>query len=70
MKKISLQDLRVIFGEVYIFRHLGGCDHMIVFKEARLFTEGNPLNDILEKWRYPIISFESKMKRKKCDGCS
>ena len=32
MKKTSIQDLRVIFGRVYLFRHLGGCDHLIIFK--------------------------------------
>ena len=37
MKKITFNDLRVIFGEVYLYRHMGGCDHMIVFQEARLF---------------------------------
>ena len=37
MKKVTFNDLRVVFGEVYLYRHLGGCDHMIVFQEARLF---------------------------------
>ena len=41
MSNIELKHLRVIFGRPYLFRHIGGCDHMIVFKDIKLFSKEN-----------------------------
>jgi hypothetical protein len=41
MSQTELKSLRVIFGRPYLFRHLGGCDHTIVFKDLRLYSRNN-----------------------------
>ncbi len=38
MNKLFIKNLRVVFGRPYLFRHLDGCDHMIVFKDLRLYS--------------------------------
>lgn len=70
MNDIKLGDLRVIFGHPYLYRHLGGCDHMICFREARIFMKNDEYqHDVVERAVYPYEVFESKMKKKRCDGC-
>lgn len=67
MNLTEIKNLRVVFGRPYLFRHLGGCDHMIVFKDIRLYDKNSIDADIRRK--YPFMVFESKMKRRKCEGC-
>ncbi len=40
---------------------------MIVFKDIRLYDKNGIDPDIRRK--YPFIVFESKMKKRKCEGC-
>ena len=48
MNKIKLKNLRVVFGRPYLFRHLEGCDHIIIFKDLRILSE-NYQADIIKK---------------------
>lgn len=32
MESVQMADLRVIFGHPYMYRHLGGCDHIVIFR--------------------------------------
>lgn len=68
---MAIDDLRVIFGSPYVYSHLDGCDHIVIFKEARLFMGNDSVSsfEAPEKSSYPVRVFESKMKRKKCEGC-
>jgi len=34
-QETQLLDLEVVFGEPYIFKHLRGCEHLIVFSDIR-----------------------------------
>ena len=38
MGSTKMKELRVIFGRPYLFRHLEGCDHTIVFKDLRILS--------------------------------
>jgi len=40
---------------------------MIVFKDIRLYDKNSIDPDIRKK--YPFMVFESKMKKRKCEGC-
>ena len=35
--KMQLQSLDFKFGEVYLYRHCGTCDHYFIISEVRLF---------------------------------
>lgn len=60
--------MRVVFGRPYLYRHLDGCDHIIIFKDLRILTE-NQGTDPLKKDKYPLVVFEARMRRRKCEGC-
>ena len=68
MSKTKIKSMRVVFGRPYLFRHLDGCDHIIIFKDLRILTE-NQTNDPTKKDKYPLVVFEGRMRRRKCDGC-
>ena len=68
MAKTRLKNLRVVFGRPYIYRHLEGCDHIIIFKDLRILTE-HQLSDPTRKDKYPLVVFEGRMRRRKCEGC-
>jgi hypothetical protein len=55
MNHTELKNLRVVFGRPYLFRHMNGCDHMIVFKDIRLFDKNGIDPDIKKK--YPFMVF-------------
>ena len=65
MGSTKIKELRVVFGRPYLFRHLEGCDHTIVFKDLRILSEGK-IADPLRKDRYPLTVFEGRMRRRKC----
>lgn len=68
MSKASLSGLRVVFGRPYLYRHLEGCDHMVIFKDLRLFSPSSA-TDPNRKAVYPLVVFESKMKKRRCEAC-
>ena len=68
MSKTKIKNLRIVFGRPYLFRHLEGCDHIILFKDLRILTE-NQINDPIKKDKYPLVVFEGRLRKRKCDGC-
>lgn len=68
MGKVKLKNLRVVYGRPYLYRHLEGCDHLIIFKDLRILTE-HQVNDPTKKDKYPLVVFEGRMRRRKCEGC-
>jgi hypothetical protein len=68
MGKSRLKHLRVVFGRPYVYRHLEGCDHVLIFKDLHLLTEGQS-RDPVGKEKYPLVVFEGRMRRRKCEGC-
>jgi hypothetical protein len=68
MNKAKLKSLRVVFGRPYLFRHLEGCDHIVIFKDLHLLAEGQTHEPALRS-RYPLVVFEGRMRKRKCDGC-
>ena len=68
MGRVKIKNLRVVFGRPYLYRHLEGCDHIIVFKDLRVLSDTH-LPDLVKKERYPLVVFEGRMRRRKCEGC-
>lgn len=66
MERTRVEELRVEVGQPYVYRHLLGCDHMIIFNQVRLLDSATDLRDSRE---YPINIYEKKLKRRRCDGC-
>lgn len=66
MEKTRLEDLRIEVGQPYVFRHLQGCDHMLIFNQVRLF---DPTMDLRDSREYPVNIYEKKLRRKRCDAC-
>jgi hypothetical protein len=56
MAKTKIKNLRVVYGRPYLYRHLEGCDHIIIFKDLRILTE-NQINDPIRKDKYPLAIF-------------
>ena len=56
MGKTKVNNLRVIFGRPYIYRHLDGCDHLLIFKDLRVLTEYQ-VSDPVKKNKYPLLVF-------------
>lgn len=56
MAKTKIKNLRVVYGRPYLYRHLEGCDHIIIFKDLRILTE-NQINDPIRKDKYPLAVF-------------
>jgi|LakMenE18May11ns_1017448.scaffolds.fasta_scaffold9698038_1 hypothetical protein len=68
MTKIKMKNLRVVFGRPYLYRHLEGCDHIIIFKDLHVLSDFQ-LYEPIKKDKYPLTVFEGRMRRRKCDGC-
>lgn len=66
--KVKLKNLRVVFGRPYLYRHLEGCDHVFIFKDLQLLGETQPTLP-LKRDKYPLVVFEGRMRRRKCEGC-
>ena len=66
METTRLKNLRVEIGRPYVWRHLRGCDHMVVFSEVRLYDSDI---DISLRSEYPINVFQKKINRRRCEGC-
>ena len=68
MSKFKLKNLRVVYGRPYLFRHLEGCDHIIIFKDMHILAEGQGYEPALRSI-YPVMAFEGRMRKRKCEGC-
>ena len=56
MAKTKVKSLRVVFGRPYLFRHLEGCDHIIIFKDMHILAE-NQTSEPIRKDKYPLAVF-------------
>ena len=56
MNNIDIKSLRIVFGRPYLFRHMNGCDHMVVFKDIKLFSKTNGIEPDNKK-KYPLMVF-------------
>lgn len=61
-----LENLNIVIGKPYIFRHLEHCDHMIVFNDLRLWGPDLPQHQS----SYPLRIFMQKFKRRFCQACN
>jgi snRNA-activating protein complex subunit 3 len=65
MAENTFNDLSIRIGAQYLYCHQGNCEHIIIFTDMRLFHNEDPKNKNL----YPIHTFQSRIKRKKCRIC-
>ncbi|XP_047097383.1 snRNA-activating protein complex subunit 3-like isoform X1 [Schistocerca piceifrons] len=62
MEKTKVTDLCLRFGRPYVFVHMGNCEHLIVFRTARLLHE----TDCLQSAKYPLYT---SLFRRQCKTC-
>lgn len=65
MATARLEDLSLRLNYPYLYRHQGDCEHILVFKDARLYSanDGTVLED------YPRKGFQRRARRAKCHIC-
>ena len=57
-------DITLRIGVPYLFRHKSECDHIFIISDIRMINNEDPEN------LYPLMIFQSKMKRFLCNVCS
>ena len=67
MNNIHIEDIPFRIGYPYIFRHIESCDHVIILNDIRVMDKYDNFN---EKDNKAIVTYQKKLKRKKCDACS
>ncbi|KYQ93004.1 hypothetical protein DLAC_05608 [Tieghemostelium lacteum] len=65
MENTTFNDLSLSLGEKYLYCHQGHCEHLMVFEELRMLN----INDQQDINLYPIIKYQSKLRRRKCKVC-
>lgn len=65
MEETKFEDLKIKIGKKYLYCHQGDCEHILTFDELRMVTE----NDNQNYNDYPIQTFQSKIRRRKCRIC-
>lgn len=65
MEDTLFNQLSIRIGAQYLYCHQGNCEHLVVFTSLRLISD----NDNINKHAYPIHTFQSKIRRKKCKIC-
>lgn len=65
MEDTVWEDLKVRIGVPYLFCHQGNCEHRVIINDIRLATKEDERN----KNAYPLQTFQSKIRRKKCTIC-
>ena len=66
MNNIHIEDIPFRIGYPYIFRHIESCDHVIILNDIRVIDKYDNFN---EKDNKAIVTYQKKLKRKKCDAC-
>jgi len=64
MEEATFEDLDIRFGLPYLFMHLGSCEHLFCFIDARFMTVEDPADVSL----YPLVE-EQKPKLQRCLSC-
>lgn len=65
MSQIQLCELNLRLSALYLFCHLGNCQHVISVQEMRTLDAEDNLNRHL----YPLLVYEPKIKRRRCGVC-
>ncbi|KAL3614916.1 hypothetical protein CASFOL_040577 [Castilleja foliolosa] len=58
-------NLKIRLGAGYLYCHQGNCKHIIVIRDMRLLHP----EDVQSQSAYPLITFQSKIRYKKCSVC-
>ena len=66
MNNVHIEDIPFRIGYPYIFRHIESCDHVIILNDIRVIDKYDNFN---EKDNKAIVTYQKKLKRKKCDAC-
>ena len=66
MNNVHIEDIPFRIGYPYIFRHIESCDHVIILNDIRVMDKYDNFN---EKDNKAIVTYQKKLKRKKCDAC-
>ncbi len=66
MLNTKWKDVILRLGVPYLFRHKSGCDHVVAVNDIRWADSSDP--DTVGQ--YPLLVFQSKMKRFLCNVCS
>lgn len=66
MEDTCLKDLKLRLGYPYVYMHLGNCEHILVFTDARLVIK----QDVQDPSRYPIFWGQPTKLAAKCHICS
>ncbi|KAJ0969419.1 hypothetical protein J5N97_022296 [Dioscorea zingiberensis] len=65
MHKTRFSDLCFRLGAGYIYCHQGNCKHMVVIRDMRLVHP----EDVQNQADYPLLSFQIRLRTKKCSVC-
>ena len=66
MNNVKIEDIPLRIGYPYIFRHIDSCDHVIILNDIRVMDK---YDNFREKDEKAIVTYQKKLKRKKCDAC-
>ena len=66
MNNVHIEDIPFRIGYPYIFRHIESCDHVIILNDIRVIDKYDNFNEKDDK---AIVTYQKKLKRKKCDAC-
>ena len=66
MSNIQIEDIPLRIGYPYIFRHSDYCDHVIILNDIRVMDK---YDNFREKDEKAVVTYQKKLKRKKCDAC-
>ncbi|KAG0196075.1 small nuclear RNA activating complex, polypeptide 3, partial [Mortierella sp. GBA30] len=67
MHDTLIQDLSIRINQPYLFAHQGKCEHILMFRDLRLF---NQQHDDLNRLSYPKPVFRTKKIRHRCRMCN
>lgn len=65
MATTKLEDLKLRLGYPYVYQHMGDCEHIVVFSDARLLTK----NDSMVRKDYPYIKGVHRITQRNCGLC-
>ncbi|KAL3534746.1 hypothetical protein ACH5RR_003207 [Cinchona calisaya] len=65
MQKTRFCDIRFRLGAGYIYCHQGNCEHLIIIRDMRLIHP----EDVQNRGAYPLITFQPKVRFRKCSVC-
>ncbi|KAG0272933.1 small nuclear RNA activating complex, polypeptide 3 [Linnemannia exigua] len=66
MHDTKIQDLAIRLNQPYLFVHQGDCEHILMFRDLRLFSQRH---DDLNRLSYPLQIFKGKSTSHMCRMC-